>query len=119
MSRRSFEPPCGFDIANSTVPPDALGSIAYWGYRLVRHPSGTVFLHEVYYDDREGILGVALAPARPCGDTAEEVREGWEAMEEAFGEGALSYDAFTSPATTYGRYADAPFETGDDEAAGR
>lgn len=122
MPRRHFTPPCGFDISHSTVRDRDISDIAFWGYRLVVHPNGTHFIHETYYDAREGILGVALTPARPCGDTPAEVREGWEPMLEAFAEPPLRYAAFTSPGTAYGRYADEPFggdgHTGTPELGG-
>ena len=68
MLRNAFTPPCGFDLMTTTVDsPEGLAAIAFWGYRLVVHPDGTFFVHETYYDDREGVLGIAREPARPCG----------------------------------------------------
>lgn len=122
MPRRSALP-CGFDLAHATIHGHDLADVAYWGYRLVVHPDGTHFVHEVYYDRREGLLGLSLAPARPCGDTAEEVREGWGHMQEAFGQPPLRYADFTTPTTHYRRYADEPTDEGgpgaeaDDEVA--
>ena len=92
MVRSSFTPPCGFDISTTTVEsPLGLASIAYWGYRAVSHPNGSYFFHETYYDDREGILGIAREPARPCGDNLDEVREALEQMQEGLAEPTLRY----------------------------
>lgn len=97
MLRNPFTPPCGFDLSTTTVGhPDDLASIAYWGYRAVAHPDGSVFVHETYYDAREGILGIARAPARPCGDTVEEVRDELERMGEGLLEKPLRYLDFAS-----------------------
>ena len=90
MLRNPFTPPCGFDISSTTVTGD-LGAIASWGYRLVTHPDGACFIHETYYDAREGLLGIAREPARPCGDTAADVREELRRMEEGLAERALRF----------------------------
>lgn len=90
MLRNAFTPPCGFDLATTTVASaDGLASIAFWGYRLVVHPDGSCFVHETYYDAREGILGIARAPARPCGDDAAEVHDELRRMEEGLAEPPL------------------------------
>lgn len=106
MLRNPFTPPCGFDLATTTVGhPSDLSAIAYWGYRAVGHPDGSVFVHEVYYDDREGILGIARTPARPCGDTVSDVREELDRMEEGLAEKPLRYLDFATdepPAGTSG-----------------
>jgi len=88
--RNSFTPPCGFDLATTTVATESgLASIVYWGYRLVTHPDGTCFIHETYYDRREGILGIAREAARPCGHSAAEVLEELTRMEEGLREAPL------------------------------
>ena len=90
MLRNAFTPPCGFDLATTTVATqEGLGAIAYWGYRLVLHPDGSCFVHETYYDGREGLLGIAREPARPCGDTAGDVRAELERMKEGLAEPPL------------------------------
>lgn len=92
MLRNAFTPPCGFDLATTTVRhPNDLVSISYWGYRAVIHPNGSCFLHETYYDAREGILGIAREAARPCGDTVAEVRDELSRMEEGLLEQPLRY----------------------------
>ncbi len=104
MLRNVFTPPCGFDLSTTTVTdPASLAEIAYWGYRLVVHPNGDCFVHETYYDDREGILGIALEPARPCGDTAQDVQDELDRMEEGLAEPALRFlDYAASDAPTGG-----------------
>lgn len=90
MLRNTFTPPCGFDLSTTTVgSADGLAAIAYWGYRVVVHPEGSCFVHETYYDAREGILGIARVPARPCGDTTEGVREELSRMAEGLAEPPL------------------------------
>ena len=92
MLRNSFTPPCGFDLATTTVAgADGLAAIAFWGYRLVHHPDGTCFVHETYYDGREGLLGIAREPARPCGDTSADVRDELARMGEGLAEPPLRY----------------------------
>ena len=105
MVRNQFTPPCGFDIATTTVAEaHELAAISYWGYRLVVHPNGTVFVHETYYDDREGVLGFATSPARPCGEAVEEVHEELQLMLEGLKEPVLRYSDYGSPVQDYGRY---------------
>lgn len=90
MLRNAFTPPCGFDLSTTTVAdPASLAEIAYWGYRLVIHPGGDCFVHETYYDTREGILGIAREPARPCGGTANDVKDELTRMEEGLAEPPL------------------------------
>jgi hypothetical protein len=90
MLRNVFTPPCGFDLSTTTVgTADGLAAISYWGYRLVVHPDGSCFVHETYYDAREGILGIAREPARPCGDTTEAVQGELDRMEEGLAEPPL------------------------------
>lgn len=92
MVRSRFTPPCGFDISTTTVESArGLASISYWGYRAVVHPDGSFFLHETYYDEREGILGIARTPARPCGDTVADVSTELDLMREGLGEPPLRY----------------------------
>lgn len=89
MLRNPFTPPCGFDISTTTV--IALDAISYWGYRLVVHPDGTHFVHETYYDDREGLLGIAREPARPCGSDPSTVRDELERMKDGLAESSLRF----------------------------
>jgi hypothetical protein len=90
MLRNVFTPPCGFDLSTTTVATsDGLAAISFWGYRLVVHPDGTCFVHETYYDQREGILGIARAAARPCGDDTSAVLDELERMEEGLREPPL------------------------------
>ena len=97
MLRNAFTPPCGFDLATTTVASaEGLAAIAYWGYRLVTHPDGSCFVHETYYDGREGVLGIAREPARPCGPSAGDVHEELVRMEEGLGEAPLRYLDFAS-----------------------
>lgn len=92
MVRSTFTPPCGFDIATTTVESArGLASISYWGYRVVAHPDGSYFFHETYYDEREGILGIARTPARPCGEQLDEVQQALTQMQEGLAEPALRY----------------------------
>ena len=92
MVRSTFTPPCGFDITTTTVESGrGLAAIAYWGYRAVIHPDGSFFLHETYYDEREGILGIAREKARPCGDHIGDVRDVLSQMAEGLGEPPLRY----------------------------
>lgn len=110
MLRNVFTPPCGFDLSTTTVgDPASLASIAYWGYRLVVHPSGDCFLHETYYDQREGILGIAREPARPCGPAADEIRRELKQMGDGLDEPALRFRDYVS---------DAPSGTSGDGASG-
>lgn len=90
MLRNAFTPPCGFDLSTTSVATaDGLAAIAYWGYRLVLHPDGSCFVHETYYDEREGVLGIALVPAHPCGESSAEVRDALEGMLEGLAEPSL------------------------------
>mgnify|MGYP004358382035 CR=1 FL=1 len=56
---------------------------------LVVHPDGTFFVHETYYDDREGVLGIAREPARPCGEAASDVHDELKRMAEGLQERPL------------------------------
>ena len=109
MLRNPFTPPCGFDISTTTVVGD-LSVITSWGYRLVSHPDGACFVHETYYDDREGLLGIAREPARPCGDSAQHVRDELRRMEEGLAERTLRFLDYVIP--------DAPSGSGGDGARG-
>lgn len=116
MVRNQFSPPCGFDIATTTVQTEhGLEAIKFWGYRLVVHPSGTLFVHETYYDDREGVLGFASAPARPCGDSKEEVNEELLLMIEGLNEPILRYTDFGAIDQPFNRYG---FEVPPEEPGG-
>lgn len=111
MLRNAFTPPCGFDLVTTTVASsEGLGAIAFWGYRLVTHPDGTCFVHETYYDKREGILGIARQPARPCGDTTQEVADELARMSEGLSEPPLRYLDYA---------AETPQSTGGDGADGQ
>ena len=106
MVRSAFTPPCGFDISTTTVEgARGLAAIAYWGYRAVSHPDGSHFFHETYYDAREGILGIAREPARPCGDSVDEVREALEQMQEGLAEPTLRFSDFDRGAEADGALA--------------
>lgn len=104
MLRNTFTPPCGFDLSTTTVSTqEGLAAISYWGFRLVLHPDGSCFVHETYYDQREGLLGIARTPARPCGDTTSDVRDMLERMEEGLAEPALRFlDFATEPMDSSG-----------------
>ncbi len=92
MARVSFDPGCGLDITTTTIGDLAdIATISYYGYRLVRHPDGTHYVHEAYYDYREGLLGIARKPAEPCGDTTEGVDEVLQMMKDAVREPVLRY----------------------------
>ena len=92
MPRITFTPPCGFDISTTTLAhADALDAVATWGYRLVAHPDGSCFVHETYYDSDDGLLGIARTPARPCGDTPDEVHDALTLMEEGLAEPTLRW----------------------------
>lgn len=110
MLRNVFTPPCGFDLATTTVATtESLAAIAFWGYRLVAHPNGTCFVHETYYDKREGILGIAREPARPCGDSVDDVDEELGRMMEGLQEQTLRFlDFVSTPAHSGGDGADTP-----------
>lgn len=96
MARHQFTPPCGFDLQTTTITGHEISAIHFWGYRLVLHPDGSHFVHEAYYGVDEGLLGIASVPARPCGDTPEEVREELHLMEEALTEPTLALLAFSA-----------------------
>jgi hypothetical protein len=102
--RNTFTPPCGFDLATTTVSTgEGLAAIVFWGYRLVSHPDGSCFIHETYYDHREGILGIAREPARPCGPSAADVKDELTRMEEGLGESTLRLlDFVVTPSTAGG-----------------
>ena len=89
MLRNPFTPPCGFDISTTTVA--ALDAISFWGYRLVVHPDGTHFVHETYYDAREGLLGIAREPARPCGGDKSDVLDEINRMTDGLAEAPLRF----------------------------
>ena len=97
MLRNAFTPPCGFDLATTTVAsPEGLAAIAYWGFRVVSHPDGSCFVHETYYDGREGLLGIARQPARPCGDSPGEIGDTLERMAEGLAEAPLRFLDFAA-----------------------
>ena len=106
MLRNDFTPPCGFDISTTTVDgAGGIAAIAYWGYRLVAHPDGSCFVHETYYDENEGLLGIARTPARACGDTASEVHDELQRMEEGLAEPALQFLDYAEPEDAQGEVA--------------
>lgn len=93
MSRLPFNPDCGLDIATTTIRELAdVATIQYYGYRVVCHPDGTHYIHEAYYDYREGLLGVAQKPAEPCADTLNALRDVLDMMEDALKEPILNYN---------------------------
>ena len=92
MLRNAFTPPCGFDLATTTVDTAAaLAAIDTWGYRAVVHPDGACFVHETYYDAREGILGIARQPARPCGDSPAAICDELKRMADGLAERPLRF----------------------------
>ena len=96
MSRLTFDPGCGLDISTTTIRQlEDIATIQYWGYRVVRHENPSqLFIHEAYYDHREGLLGIANRPASPCGDTMEELEENMELIRQALTEPVLDYADF-------------------------
>ena len=80
MSRLTFDPGCGLDISTTTIRQlEDIATINYWGYRMVQHHDpDALYVHEAYYDHREGLLGIANRPAAPCGDNMEELEESME-----------------------------------------
>lgn len=112
MVRNQFTPPCGFDLSTTTIDTQReLSEISYWGYRLVCHSEDACFVHETYYDAREGVLGIAREPARPCGETVEEVRLELRLMEDGLAEPMLNLSDFEgeTPAGASGDGAGTPF----------
>lgn len=73
-----------------------------WNYRLVhrRHdvPSGTAedvyAIHEVYYDAAGQPEMVTEDPVEVSGETAQEAREAYRQMGEAFDRPKIEYDDF-------------------------
>lgn len=96
MSRLPFDPSCGLDISTTTIRRlEDIATINYWGYRVVKHgDEGVLFIHEAYYDYREGLLGIAKRPASPCGDTREELEENLELITQALNEPFLDFADF-------------------------
>ena len=116
MARHAFNPPCGFDLAATTIEDlEDVARIASWGYRLVLHPDGTLFLHEAYYDEGEALLGFATPPTRLCGETVETIREELRWMREALDEPPLRYADFGAYGGRFTRYG---WEGEDDNPAG-
>ena len=93
MSRLTFDPGCGLDISTTTIRElEDIATISYWGYRVVQHQEpDTLYIHEAYYDHREGLLGIANEPAAACGDTREELEENIELITQALNEPVLDY----------------------------
>lgn len=96
MSRLTFDPGCGLDISTTTIRQlEDIATINYWGYRVVRHESpNTLYIHEAYYDHREGLLGIANRPAAPCGESMEELGESMSLLAQALDEPLLHYADF-------------------------
>ncbi len=95
MSRLSFDPTCGFDITTTTLRElEDIATINYWGYRVVQHDDDALFVHEAYYDHREGLLGIANRPAHACGDSMEELRENIELIAQGLNEPVLRYEDY-------------------------
>lgn len=96
MSRSPYDPDCGLDIASTTIREFAdFATIEYFGYRLVRHPEGVIYVHEAYYDYREALLGIARKPASPCADSVEALREVIDQINDALREPILDLDRLT------------------------
>jgi hypothetical protein len=94
MSRQPFDPDCGLDIATTTIRElEDIATIQYFGFRVILHPDGVHYIHEAYYDHREGLLGVAQKPAEPCADSLDALGEVLELMEDALREPILRLDA--------------------------
>ncbi len=96
MSRITFDPSCGLDITTTTIRElEDIATINYWGYRVVRYEGeGVLFIHEAYYDHREGLLGIANEPAAACGDTREQLEENIQLITDALDEPVLNYHDF-------------------------
>ena len=96
MSRLTFDPGCGLDISTTTIRElEDIATINYWGYRIVQHEDPeTLYIHEAYYDHREGLLGIANRPAAPCGDTMEDLSESMDLLAQALNEPTLHYSDF-------------------------
>ena len=95
MSRLTFDPSCGLDITTTTIRElEDIATINYWGYRVVKYTNGSLFIHEAYYDHREGLLGIANDPAAACGDTREELEENIELITQALNEPVLDYEDY-------------------------
>ncbi len=96
MSRLTFNSSCGLDISSTTIRQlEDIATINYWGYRVVKHgKKGILFVHEAYYDHREGLLGIANEPAAACGDTREELEENIELITQALNEPVLDYEDY-------------------------
>ncbi|MEM9998122.1 MAG: hypothetical protein AAF809_10520 [Bacteroidota bacterium] len=91
MSRNLFTPPCGFDIADTTLESTLdVGRIKYWGHRVVRHDDGQHFIHQAFHDDREGLLGVARQPTFLCADDLDLLRIEIEDARQALDEPVLT-----------------------------
>jgi len=94
MSRLPFDPDCGLDIATTTIRNLAdIATIEYYGFRVIQHPGGVHYIHEAYYDYREGLLGVARKPAEPCADSLDALGDVLELMDDALREPILTLDA--------------------------
>jgi hypothetical protein len=105
MAQHPFDPPCGFDIAATTIrDPETLGRITAWDYRLVAHPDETLFVHEAFYDADGVLLGLAMPPTRPCGDSPESIREELAWMQEALEEPVLRFAEFGALSGRFDRY---------------
>lgn len=75
MLRQRVPHDCGYDIASlSTEDPEVVGQITYRGFRLVLHPGGMLYVHEVYYDRREAILCISVEPTTFCNELVEEMQ---------------------------------------------
>ena len=69
----------------------------YWNYRIVRNrnpkisPDELFRIAEVYYEGA-AIIGLVLNPGAPMGDSADEAKDDWEGMGNAFHAPVLDYD---------------------------
>ncbi len=96
MSRFTFDPTCGLDIATTTIHTlEDIATISYWGYRVINHDGEDgLFIHEAYYDHREGLLGIAKKPATACGDSREALQETVGMIADALDEPTLEFADF-------------------------
>lgn len=94
MSERlPFDPDCGLDITSTTIRAlEDIATIASYGYRIVEHTDGLLYIHEAYYDHKDALLGIAEAPARPCADSLPGLSEALRHMHQAFTEPTLSLE---------------------------
>lgn len=67
----------------------------HWNNRLVRHKTEHeeyFTIHEVFYNDKEEIMGMTENPIAPHGDSVEEIKETLERMLRALDKEPLDFD---------------------------